>query len=422
MKPPTHHLVEHFFRHESASLIAVLTRAFGIRRIDLVEDMVQVAMVEAMNAWKQRGVPDNPAAWIHRVAKNRLIDSMRREQSYEKAIGLSGLTTDLSTNSQSLTDQWLEEERLPDSLLRMIFVCCHPSLERKTQIALTLRTLCGFGISEIASGLLLPNETVKKRIQRAKKSLALANVRIEIPDRHALADRLNVVHDVLYLMFNEGYSATSGSNPTRDDICEEAARLCHLLCESEYATPATKALLALQLFHASRMAARTGEDGSVVLLEDQDRTQWDRNLIAVAQDWLARSQTENVTTFHLEAAIAMQHCLAESVDSTDWAMIVTFYTRLMQLRDSPLYVLNRAIAIGQTGDTPTALAELKSLETRPELKGYLLLDCAIARLYILEGENRMAIDRYLVALSKANAPHEKELLLKKLNELTERSV
>ena len=175
MTQPTNQLVEHFFRHESANLIAVLTRAFGVRRIDLVEDMVQIAMLEALHAWKQRGVPDNPAAWLHRAAKNRILDALRREKTHERAVAFAGQTLDAQ---ETIVDTWLEEEEIRDSLLRMMFVCCHPTLERKTQIALTLKTLCGFGVAEIARGLLLPAETVKKRIQRAEKSLADANVSI----------------------------------------------------------------------------------------------------------------------------------------------------------------------------------------------------------------------------------------------------
>ncbi len=365
MTHSTNQLVEHFFRHESANLVAVLTRAFGIRRIDLIEDMVQVAMLEAMHAWKQRGVPDNPAAWIHRVAKNRILDALRREKTHEQAIALSGHSID---DQESIVEEWLEEEHLPDSLLRMIFVCCHPSLERKTQIALTLKTLCGFGVSEIARGLLLPNETVKKRIQRAKNSLATANVRLELPSSDQLTLRLDVVHDVLYLMFNEGYSTSHGTEPIRDDICEEAARLCHLLCESPCSSPATKALLALLLFHAARLDARTDEDGAVILLEDQDRAKWDRRLIGAAQSWLAQSKADQPTTFHLEAAIAMQHCISPSVEATDWGTIVRLYSRLLQLRESPIYALNRAIAVGQAGDTHEAMSLLQSLRNREDMK------------------------------------------------------
>ena len=329
MAESANQLVEHFFRHESANLVAVLTRAFGMRRIDLVEDMVQVAMLEAMHAWKQRGIPENPSGWIHRAAKNRVLDALRREKTYEQAIALSGHSVD---DQASVVDLWLEEERISDSLLRMMFVCCHPSLDRKSQIALALKTLCGFSVSEIARGLLLPDETVKKRVQRAKKSLASANMRLELPSDEELTQRLDVVHDVLYLLFNEGYSTSSGTEPIRDDICEEAARLCHLLCESSCSSSATKALLALLLFHAARLDARTDETGAVVLLEEQDRTKWDRYLIGAAGCWLAKSKTDQPTTFHLEAAIAMQHCIAPSVEATDWSAIVHLYGRLLQLR------------------------------------------------------------------------------------------
>jgi len=414
MKQSTNQLVEHFFRHESANLIAVLTRAFGIGRMDLVEDMVQAAMLEAMNTWKHRGIPENPAAWIHRVAKNRILDALRREKTHAKAIASSGQSI---KDQESLVDQWLNEEHLPDSLLRMIFVCCHPKLDRKTQIALTLKTLCGFGIAEIARGLLLPNETVKKRIQRAKKSLAAANVQLELPGDDQLTQRLEVVHDVLYLMFNEGYSTSQASEPIRDDICEEAARLCHLLCESPYSTPATKALLALLLFHSARLDARTDEEGTAILLEDQDRARWNLGLICVGQSWLTKSKTDQPTTFHFEAAIAKQHCISPSVDATDWDTIVRLYSRLLQLHDSPIYALNRAIAVGQTGDTREAMSQLESLRNCEDLENYVLLDCAVARVHELEGNTSEAIGAYSAALSKAVAPHEKALLERKLSKL-----
>ena len=264
---------------------------------------------------------------MHQKAKHRILDTMRREKTFETAIALPGPSIE---DQESIVDQWLEEEHLPDSLLRMIFVCCHPSLDRKTQIALTLKTLCGFGISEIARGLMLPEETVKKRIQRAKNSLATANVPLELPGSAELMRRLDVLQHVLYLMFNEGYSTSHGTAPIRDDICEEAARLCHLLCESSCSSPATRALLALFLFNAARLDARTDEDGAVILLEDQDRSNRDRRLIGDAQCWLAQSKCERPTIFHLGAAIAMQHCIAPSVEATDWDTIAGLYGRLLQ--------------------------------------------------------------------------------------------
>ena len=406
-------LVEHFFRHESANLVAVLTRAFGLRRLELVEDMVQQAMVEAMHAWKQRGLPDSPAAWIHRAAKNRVLDALRREKTHEQALAFSGQARE---SEESLVDQWLESERLPDSLLRMMFACCHPTLDRKTQIALTLSTLCGFSCNEIARGLLLGAETVKKRVQRAKKTLADANVSLDLPSDDALILRRAVVHDVLYLMFNEGYSTSRGVEPIRDDVCEEAARLCHLLCESPLASAATKALLALLLFHSARLESRTDAEGRIVLLEDQDRGRWDRRLIGIGSWWLAESKPSNdrLTTYHLEAAISQQHCLAASVEKTDWPLIVQLYDRLLVLHDSPIYRLNRAIAQGQAGASDEALEQLQELSTLSEMEGYPLLDCAMARIYELSGRDREAAAAYQAALAKHPAPHEVNLIQRKL--------
>ena len=408
-------LVEHFFRHESANLVAVLTRAFGFGRINLVEDMVQAAMIEAMNAWRQRGVPDNPAGWIHRVARNRILDALRREKIHQQALAHAGQTEHAF---ESLVDDWLTEDRIPDSLLRMMFVCCHPSLDRQSQIAMTLKILCGFSVGEIARGLLMSNDATKKRIQRAKKTLADQNVSLDMPTPTDLQNRLSAVHDVLYLMFNEGYSTSHGIEPIRDDVCEEAARLCHLLCEHDsLSTPKTRALLALMLFHASRLDSRVDDDGAVVLLEDQDRTTWDRDLMRVAEHWLARSKDAEPSPFHFEAAIAMQHCRAKSVDETDWLAIVALYDRLLELNESPLYLLNRAIARGQSGDTRQAIQEIESIRSQKAMKNYYLLDCAIGRLNEISGNKSAAIDAYLTALSADVAPHEKALLEKRLANL-----
>ena len=409
-------LVEHFFRHESAALVSVLTRAFGMRRMELVEDMVQAAMLDALDVWKHRGLPDNPAAWIHRVAKNRVLDALRREKTFAKAAAHADSARDVS---ESFPEEWLQNERIPDSLLRMMFVCCHPVLDRRTQIALTLKTLCGFSVSEVACGLLLPEPTVRKRIQRAKKTLADVGAQPELPGDDELARRLDAVHEVLYLLFNEGYSTADSIEPIRDDICEEAARLCHLLCESECSTPASHALLSLMLFHSSRLEARIDADGTAVLLEDQDRSLWDRRLITAAQCRLMMSKTDQPTRYHLEAGIAAQHCTAASVATTDWAMISALYDRLLQIADSPIYRLNRAIADGQTGRTSDSLSQLLALKDLPELKDYVLLDCAVARIYEQQGRPDEAVQCYREALTQKVAPHQKRLLERRLRKLTE---
>ncbi|MCH9649344.1 MAG: sigma-70 family RNA polymerase sigma factor [Deltaproteobacteria bacterium] len=408
-------MVEHFFRHESAKLIAVLTRAFGFSRLDLVEDKVQESMLAAMQAWRQRGVPTNPAGWIYRVARNRILDALRREEAHQRALALSHQT---EADVELLVTEWLSEDQLPDSLLRMIFVCCHPALDRRSQIAMTLKILCGFSLAEIARGLLVSTEAAKKRVQRAKKTLAQQQVEIDLPSSAHLQARLSVVQEVLYLMFNEGYSTSQGIEPLREDICEEAARLCHLLCEHRaFSTPSTRALMALMLFHASRLEARVDSQGAVVLLADQDRSKWDRQLIAVADSWLERSKGESPSRFHLEAAIARVHCQADCVSSTDWGLIVRLYDRLLALNPSPLYILNRAVARGESGEVDAALADLESIRTGRAMSNYSLLDCAAGRLHELADNDAAAREAYTAALSAAVAPHEQALLRKKLEQL-----
>ncbi len=409
-EPPQ--LVEHFFRHESANLVAVLTRAFGVRYLDLVEDKVQEALMAAMQVWSRRGVPANPAGWIYRVARNRVLDALRREKIHRRALAFTRGTEE---GIDSLVEEWLSEEQIPDSLLRMIFVCCHPALDRRSQIAMTLKILCGFSLAEIARGLLISVEAAKKRVQRARRVLANQQIDTELPAEAELQARLSAVHEVLYLMFNEGYSTSQGHEPLRDDICEEAARLCHLLCEHEIlSTPETRALLALMLSHAARLEARVDADGDAVLLADQDRSRWDSRLIRTADFWLARSKTERPSRFHLEAAISLTHCHAASVTETDWPLIVQLYDRLLAIQDSPVYVLNRAVARAEAGDLDTAMAELESIRDHPEMRRYVLLDCAIGRLHELDSNADAARRAYSAARAAAAAPHERALLDKKL--------
>jgi RNA polymerase sigma-70 factor (ECF subfamily) len=259
---------------------------------------------------------------------------------------------------------------------------------------------------------------VKKRIQRSKKLLADLDLELELPPQDEMSARLASVHDVLYLMFNEGYSTSQGHEPLRDDICEEAARLCHLLCEHQiFSSPESRALLALMLAHAARLAARLDADGAAVLLADQDRGRWDRDLIRHADHWLHRSKTDHPSRFHLEAAIALTHCHAKDVSETDWSLIVRFYDRLLDLQPSPLYTLNRAIARGESGDLATALAELESIRQHPDMRHYFLLDCAVGRLHELGSDNQAAIASYRSALSNGLAPHERVLIEKKMARL-----
>ena len=418
----TTQLVEHFFRHEYANLVSTLTRAFGFSQFDLVEDMVSAAMVQAMNSWKISGVPQNPSGWIHTVARNRILDHFRREKVHSKALMLSRMNhEEISESAELLIDKWLDENSLPDNILRMMFVCCHPSLDQKSQIALTLKILCGFNETEISRGLLSSKDAIKKRLQRAKSELAKNRIEVEFPDADELPNRLFVVHEVLYLMFNEGYSTSHGIEPIRDDVCEEAARLCHLLCNhNDLSTPESKALLSLMLFHASRLDSRTDENGNIVLLQDQDRSRWDHALIKVADDWLIRSASSEPSRYHLEAAISRIHCVSKSNDDTDWNLIVRFYNRLIDQFPSAIYRLNRAIAIAQMGDHQLAMSELGQLRGMKEMKDYYLLDCACGYVCQKAEDYSSATEYYLAALSGSIADHQRNLVEKKLNELSQK--
>ncbi|HBE69504.1 MAG TPA: RNA polymerase subunit sigma-70 [Planctomycetaceae bacterium] len=399
-------LVENFFRHESARMVATLTRTFGVHRMQLIEDCIQTALVEAMRSWRH-GVPKNPAGWVHRVAKNRVLDALRRDATHQKALAFAHLD---QQSTDRMVDESFEESQIEDSLLRMIFVCCHPLLDPGSQVAITLKTLCGFSIDEIASGLLLPSETVKKRVQRARKKLAEADISTDLPRDDELHSRVSAVHNVLYLMFNEGYSASGGESVVRDDICEEATRLCYLLCHSPFARPDSKALLALHVFHAARLGGRMDDSGSSVLLEDQDRSLWDQRLIAIAKHWLQLSRTNTPSRFHFEAAIAQEHCVAESFDATDWTVIVRCYDRLIDLYDSPVYRLNRAIAIAHNGQPQQALEQLLSLKSGGQLESYQLLDCVLGRINEMCGNIDVAIQHYESFLASSIAPHQRRLV------------
>lgn len=409
-EPPR--LVEHFFRHESAHLVSVLARAFGLRHLDLIEDMVQEAMIVAMETWRH-GLPDNPSGWLYRVARNRVFDALRRDKIYQRALSLAGQAPEAVEDS---VDDWLLEERLPDSLLRMMFVCCHPTLDRRSQIALTLKILCAFSLHEIARGLLISDEAAKKRVQRAKKSLADRQVAVELPPEAELERRLAAVHDVLYVLFNEGYSASKGRAPVRNDICEEAARLCHLLCgHEELANADSRALLALMLSHSARLEARVDHVGATVLLADQDRAGWDRRLMTHAEFWMERSATSSPSRFHFEAAISLTHCRALTFEDTDWQRIVELYDGLLTLVDSPIYVLNRAIARSEGGDIETARIELEALRDRPELRDYVWLDCAMARLHELRSDSSAAAAVYSHVLQRADLPlHQRSVIERRL--------
>jgi RNA polymerase sigma-70 factor (ECF subfamily) len=410
-------LVEHFFRHEYGRLVALLTKQFGLRHLDLVEDMVQSALAQALQTWRTRGVPDEPTAWIYRVARNRAIDRLRRDATAEReAHSLAAAIHRHAHAGDSVQlDQTLDSD-IEDGLLRLIFACSHPSLAPEARVALTLKTLCGFSVAEIARGLLIGEENAKKRITRAKQQLAEEHIALEVPAGAALVERLESVHTVLYLMFNEGYSTTDSDQAIRRDVCAEAARLCHLLTlHPRCSTPATSALLALMLFHAARFDARQDQDGCLVLLEDQDRSRWDQALIRQAIDCLRRSaQGDAVSLYHLEAGIAMYHCKAQSFAATDWNAILRHYDLLLRLQRSPIYELNRAIALAHVDGPQAGIAAIQALQDQPQLRQYPLFDATLGELHRRAGNLTLAADHLRAALRKTRSAHDRQLLERRL--------
>jgi RNA polymerase sigma-70 factor (ECF subfamily) len=404
--------VEHFFRREAGRLVGVLTRLFGWRHFDLVEDMVQATLLDALEAWRVR-VPDNPSGWVHRVARNKILDALRRHQIGQRV--LHEWAAGRPTHEAALDERFVDGE-IEDSQLRMMFACCHPRLARENQLALTLKALCGFGNSEIARALLVAEETVKKRLQRATRDLSDHQITLDLPPADELARRLDGVHQVLYLLFNEGYCSSDGESAIRADLCEEAAWLCHLLCsQPRFSTPATHALMALMLFHAARLEARLDQRGSLLLMEEQDRGRWDHRLIRRAREFLDRSAEGTVLSpFHLEAAIACHHCTAKSYAETDWPAILRLYDALLKMHRSPVYVLNRAIVVAQIDGPHAGIRALDEARHDPALGRYHLFDATLGEFYRRAGDFARARQHLEAARQKTNSPYDRELIDRRL--------
>jgi RNA polymerase sigma-70 factor (ECF subfamily) len=410
---PVAPLVEHFFRHEAGRLVSVLTGVFGWQNFDLVEEMVQATLLDALQSWRIRGIPDNPAGWIHRVAKNKVLDTLRRMEIAQRV--RRKWASQRPNHYEGIDDLFLDSQ-IEDSQLRMIFACCHPQLARENQLALTLKALGGFGISEIARALLVAEETVKKRLQRATRDLADHHVEFDAPAAGELVARLQVVHQVLYLIFNEGYSSSGGDTAIRVDLCEEAARLCYLLCSHrQCCTPSTHALMALMLFHAARLDARLDHQGSVLLMEEQDRTRWDHSLIQRAKGYLDRSaQGVVISPYHLEAGIACHHCSAQSYADTDWHAILRLYDALLSLHRSPVYLLNRAIVIAQIEGPHAGICALDDANQAAALSKYHLFDATLGELHRRAGDFKKARQHLEAARQKTDSPFDREIIDRRL--------
>jgi len=410
-------LVEHLFRHEAGKLVAVLTRVFGPENIDLAEDVVQDSLVEAMDNWQYKGIPDNPAAWLFRVAKNKALNIINREKYQRKYSSEASYFLKSEWTAEPALNHFFSEQEIQDDQLKMIFTCCHPAISPDSQIALALKTLCGFSIPEIAKAFITTEENITKRLVRARQHIREAKIVFEIPYGENLEKRLNTVLETIYLLFNEGYSASRGNSIIRYELCEEAIRLAQIIAADKNIPQKGNvfSLLALMFLNASRFKAREDAEGNLLTMAQQDRSLWDNRMKDIGLRYLI-SATENndISIYHILAAISAHYCISPDYESTDWAGILSLYDSLLQFDNSPVVLLNRAIAVSKVNGIEKGLAELELLKDNPLLKSYHLFYSTQAELYIQANHFSKAADCLKKAIELATLQAEKELLTRKL--------
>ncbi|MGH2405977.1 MAG: RNA polymerase sigma factor [bacterium] len=409
-------LADHLFRRESGRMVAALTRIFGTHNLALAEDVVQEALLQALRHWPFSGIPKNPAGWLYQVARRKAIDVVRREHVFLRSPPWSGHAP--TVTAEALAGALFVDEEIADDTLRMMFTCCHPALPLESQVALTLNLLCGFGSAEIARALLVGEAAIHKRLSRAKQRIRESPIAFEVPSGSDLAARVQAVLAVLYLMFNEGYSSSFTEHPIRKDVCVEAMRLCALLTEHPAGNhPDVFALMALMCFHAARLDARVDESGNLLMLNTQDRSRWNGDLIRQGVRYLDHCTTATERSpYLLEAAIAAAHCLAERYETTDWESIVRLYDQLMEIKPSPIVALNRAIALAEVDGPQEALRALEALPDRGPLETYHLYPAALGELHLRLGHAQEAERHFARAIALTASPAEKRFLQRKVDD------
>jgi RNA polymerase sigma factor (sigma-70 family) len=391
----------------------MLTRRAGAQHIELVEDAAQSALMAALTTWTDQGLPQDPGAWLFRAAHNQLIGDLRRKAGRLRL--LEQQAGELAGEGGQPADAHFEDE-VRDDMLRMLFVCCDDAIPQESRLVLALKTLCGFSTGEIALRLFTTEANVHKRLARARDRLREAPPDVETPALETLRSRLPSVHAVLYLLFNEGYLSAHAEQAIRRELCDEAIRLVTLLAEHPVgAIPETFALLALMHLHAARLEARVGGMGGLLLLEEQDRSLWDREGMRLGAEWLARAASGEVfSRFHAEAGIAAEHCFAPSFSETRWQEIADLYSMLERIAPSPLHTLNRAVAVAEWQGPEAGLAVLQGLVPPAWLAGSYLWDAVLGDLHRRSGNLEVAQQHRERALESAPTEAVRELLRRRL--------
>jgi RNA polymerase sigma factor (sigma-70 family) len=411
------HLIDHFFRHEAGKMVSVLTKIFGAENMDLAEDVVQDSLVEAISNWQYNGIPQNPSAWLYRVAKNRALNIIHREKYRKQYAAESMHFPNAEWTAEPTLDYLFSEQQIQDDQLRMIFTCCHPAISIDGQIALALKTLCGLSIPEIAKAFLTSEENINKRLVRARQKIRDLKIPLDLPGGRDLEERLQSVLETIYLLFNEGYSASRGNDIIRYELCEEAIRLNDMILGN----PSVKekscayALQALMQLNASRFKARQDAVGNILTLEKQDRSRWDHSLLNAGFISLEKATASGeISRYHILAAISAYYCAATKYELTDWKSILALYDRLLEIEHSPLVLLNRAVAVSKVAGVARAIEELKKIEDSVPLRSYHHFYSTLGTFYMEAEEYKMAIPVLEKAVSLAPLDAEKAMLQKKM--------
>jgi len=417
--PPASHtpsgLVEHFFRHETGRLHGALIRLLGVNHLSLAEDIAQDALLRALRTWSMGGIPPNPSAWITRVAMNLAKDHLRHRNmsaSKETAI-ITHLEQTLPSPVAAASDS---SHTIRDDALRLLFVCCHPAIAPDAQVILALKVLCGFSTGEIARAFFASEAAIEKQLTRTKQRIQESNIAFELPEAENLAPRLDGILAALYLLFNEGYKASSGDRLLREDLCRESIRLTTLLLSHPAGrTPSTHALLALMLLTSARFPSRLDADGALLRLDEQDRSKWDARLINEGLHHLASAaQGDSASEYHLQAGIAALHCTAPDAASTDWPRILAHYDLLLCVKPSPVVELNRAVAVAHVHGPQAGLDALDSIAKTAPLDSLHLFHAVAGELHSRLNNHRAAAESYRRALALAQVGPEQSHLARQL--------
>lgn len=404
-------LTEHFFRNEYGKIVSVLTRYVGTDNVKTAEDIVQEALLKAVDHWEINGIPENPTGWLYTTAKNIALNTLKRK-SYQKQY-----ENYTRTRLNKLAYVQFSEEEIIDEQLKMMFVCCHSSISESSQIALILKILCGFSIAEIANAFFTTTETINKRLVRGRKQLRENKVSFEIPKN--INKNLVIVLKTIYLLFNEGYNPSQKNELIRYDLCLEAIRLAEILAANLAISEKDDcfSLLALMYFNASRFEARFSEDNSMIEMENQDRNKWNKELINKGVQSLQKVEQNNISHYLILATISANHCIAKTFEETNWEEILSLYDSLITLEDSPIVRLNRSVALAKVKGNKSAIEELLNLESNSDIEKYYLFHTTLAELYNMDGDAEKAVNRFKKGISLAANERDKDFIKKKLLEI-----